>query len=84
MYCSSMYLFLLVCSMTHRPGDVAFTKGKPGRSGCPVGPRKLSKRPSLKQDLEAEVAMDPKKTSIAEHPEGNMGLNGGHLREQDH
>ena len=32
----------LVCSITHRPGNAAFVKGKPG-SGCRDGPRKPSK-----------------------------------------
>ena len=39
---------------------------------------------SLKKGLEAEVAMDSRKTSIGKHREGNMGLNGGHLRERDY
>ena len=46
--------------------------------------RKPSMRCSLRKGLEAEVAMDSRKTSIAKHWEGNMGLNGGHLRERDY
>ncbi|KAJ3645963.1 hypothetical protein Zmor_023579 [Zophobas morio] len=59
---SSMYVFLLVCSITHQSVEAAFAK----------------------ESLEAEVAMDSRKTSIAKHREGNMGLNGGHLRERDY
>ena len=37
-----------------------------------------------KKGLEAEVAMNSRKTSIGKHREANMGLNGGDFRERDH